>query len=133
MKTKITWLVILALVAALAYALFAKSSGSKPTAVQGNLGPGVVVENGTQVILISAKGGYSPRSVTAKAGVPTVLRVKTENTYDCSIALNVPKLKFRQVLQPTGTVDIPVSASQAQGTLQGVCSMGMYSFAVNFK
>lgn len=133
MKAKITWLAVLAVVAALAYALFAKSSDPKPATVQGNLGPNIVMENGTQVILISAKGGYTPRSVTAKAGVPTVLRIKTENTYDCSIALNVPKLKFRQVLQPSGTVDIPVSESQAKGTLQGVCSMGMYSFAVTFK
>ena len=43
--------------------------------------------DGIQYVDISAKGGYSPRVVTAKVSVPTVLRMKTSGTFDCSASL----------------------------------------------
>ena len=93
----------------------------------------VSIVDGTQVIDISAKGGYSPRTVTAKAGLPTVLRVTTNGTFDCSASLVIPKLSYQKFLQPSGTEDIALSPEQAQGTLQGLCSMGMYNFRVIFQ
>ena len=93
----------------------------------------VSIVDGTQVIDISAKGGYSPRTVTAKAGLPTVLRVTTNGTFDCSASLVIPKLSYQKFLQPSGTEDIALSPEQAQGTLQGLCSMGMYNFRVIFE
>ena len=88
---------------------------------------------GTQIIDITAKGGYSPRVVTAKAGMPTILRVSTRGTFDCSARLVIPKRSYQKFLQPSGTEDIAISAEQAQGTLQGLCSMGMYNFQVKFQ
>ena len=90
-------------------------------------------KNGTQIVEILAKGGYSPRITVAKADVPTVIRVHTDKSYDCSVALTVPKLRFRKFLGPKDTVDVPVPADRASGTLRGLCSMGMYSFEVQFK
>src|SRR3989344_2380284 len=91
------------------------------------------IVDGIQYVDISAKGGYSPRVVTAKAGMPTVLRVKTSGTFDCSASLVIPKLSYQKFLQPSGTEEIRISGEQAQGTLQGLCSMGMYSFQVRFE
>ena len=92
----------------------------------------VFEESGVQVIAITAQGGYTPRRITARAGVPTVLRVTTKKTYDCSSSLVIPRLGFSQTLAPTGIQDISVSAEDATGVLQGMCGMGMYTFDVTF-
>jgi len=92
----------------------------------------VFMEGDTQVIEITARGGYSPRATTATAGVPTVLRLKTKGTYDCSSALVIPSLNYRGTLSATAVTEIPISGEQAQGNLEGLCSMGMYSFTVRF-
>lgn len=93
----------------------------------------VSVVDGTQYIDMTAKGGYSPRIVAAQAGLSTVIRMKTNGTFDCSAALVIPKLSYQKFLPPLGTEEITISAAQAQGTLQGLCSMGMYGFQIRFE
>ncbi|MBI2634495.1 cupredoxin domain-containing protein [Candidatus Peregrinibacteria bacterium] len=87
---------------------------------------------GNQIIDITAKGGYWPREIYAKANTPTILKVKTSGTWDCSASLVIPKLSYRNFLQPSGTEEIKIPAEKAVGTVQGLCSMGMYNFKVNF-
>ncbi len=107
---------------------------ARPNTDDTNVGvPTAVIIDGKQVIDISAKGGYSPRRVLAKAGVPTILRVSTRGTFDCSASLVIPKLSYQKFLQPSGTEDIIIAPEQAQGTLQGLCSMGMYNFQIIFQ
>ncbi|MEI7750125.1 MAG: cupredoxin domain-containing protein [Candidatus Moraniibacteriota bacterium] len=89
--------------------------------------------DGKQIIEIAVKGGYSPKSITAKAGVPTVLRFVTDNTFDCSSSLSIPAINYRNNLPRTGTTDVDVPAQTAGTTLRGACSMGMYSFTVDFE
>lgn len=91
------------------------------------------IVDGIQYVDISAKGGYSPQIVTATAGMPTVLRVKTSGTFDCSASLVIPKLSYQKILQPSGTEEISIPSEQAQGTMQGLCSMGMYNFQIQFQ
>lgn len=95
--------------------------------------PTAVIIDGKQVIDISAKGGYSPRVVSAKAGVPTILRIQTRGTFDCSASVVIPKLSYQKFLQPSGTEEITLTAEQARGTLQGLCAMGMYNFQIKFQ
>lgn len=107
----------------------------KPAAQTPEVG-GVVATidaSGKQIVDITARGGYSPRLVQAQAGRETVIRVTTKDTYDCSVSLVIPKLDYRKFLSSTGVEEIPVSAQQAQGTINGICSMGMYSFKIVFK
>ncbi len=106
----------------------------KPGADSGNaIAPTAIVIDGKQIIDISAKGGYVPRVVLAKAGIPTVLRVTTNGTFDCSASVVIQKLSYQKFLQPSGTEEIPITADQATGTLQGLCAMGMYNFQVKFQ
>ena len=91
------------------------------------------MENGVQVIDIAAKGGYSPRVIEAKAGMLTVLRMKTSGTFDCSASLVIPKLSYQKFLQPSGTEEISIPGEKAQGTMQGLCSMAMYNFQIRFE
>ena len=95
--------------------------------------PTAEIVDGQQVIDITAKGGYFPRVVMAKSGVPTTLRVNTKGTFDCSASLVIPSLSYQKFLQPSAIEEIRIPAEKAQGTLQGLCSMGMYGFQIKFQ
>jgi hypothetical protein len=85
-----------------------------------------------QVIEVIASGGYSPRKIEAKAGVPTVLIMKSEGAYGCERAFNIPELKISEILPENGQTQFDLG-THAKGTkLLGVCSMGMYSFQIFF-
>ena len=106
--------------------------------LRGNIGPesttgGVIMENGRQIIDITARGGYTPNFIEARAGLPTDIRVLTDGTYDCSSSIIIPSLGYQKMLQATGTETISLTADQAQGTLEGTCGMGMYRFEIAFK
>lgn len=92
----------------------------------------VEMRNGTQYIVINARGGYSPRVSTAKAGIPTKLIVKTNGTYDCSAALMIRSLSYQKILPQTGEETIDLGIPKI-GALQGICGMGMYNFVINFE
>ena len=112
--------------------VLSNDSSSKPSAKTVEKFP-TVNTDGKQVIEIAVKGGYSPKAVTAKAGVPTVIRFVTDNTFDCSSSLSIPAINYRKNLPRTGTTDVDVPAQAAGTKLQGSCSMGMYSFTVDFE
>lgn len=114
------------------WAFWVVSPGS-PAGAGADATPVATIVDGIQVVDITAKGGYSPRVVTAKAGVPTILRVRTLGTFDCSASLVIPKLSYQTFLQPSGIQEVPISAEQARGTLQGLCAMGMYNFQIKFE
>ena len=109
--------------------LFVGSSGGKAAVASVT---NVSVTDAKQIVEIDAKGGYSPKLTTAKAGMPTVLRMKTSGTFDCSASVVIPSLSYRKFLPPSGSTDIEVPPQQSGTTLQGLCAMGMYHFAVQF-
>jgi plastocyanin domain-containing protein len=92
-----------------------------------------VMKDGIQYVAITARGGYSPRQSFAKAGVPTKLVMKTNGTYDCSSSLVIHSLSYRKTLPNTGETIVDISTPKTGDVLQGVCSMGMYSFVIHFK
>lgn len=92
----------------------------------------VTVENGVQIVEIKARGGYSPRTSLAKAGLPTVLRFNTNGTFDCSSSVRIPSLNITRNLPISGLVDIDLQKPKV-GTLKGSCGMGMYPFEVIFQ
>jgi plastocyanin domain-containing protein len=114
--------------------LFVVTRGGGQSNDSANVPAGNVVSvvDGKQIIDITAKGGYSPRTITAQAGMPTILRVKTSGTFDCSSALVIPSINYRKNLPPSGITEIALGSQDAGKTIQGVCGMGMYSFAVRF-
>jgi len=92
----------------------------------------VSIVDGKQIIEIKAKGGYTPRESTAKAGIPTILRFNTNGTFDCSSSVLIPSMNISKLLQNSGTTDIDLGNPKL-GTLQGMCGMGMYPFQINFQ
>ncbi|MEK7170171.1 MAG: hypothetical protein AAB767_02700 [Patescibacteria group bacterium] len=93
----------------------------------------VRMEDGTQIILVSAGNGYSPRLTLAKADTPTILHMETAGAFSCASALTIPKLGVRKNLPLTGTTDIDIPPQKAGSTLQGLCAMGMYNFSIRFE
>ncbi len=125
--------IILSIVVAVAFisgAIIISKNGDRSQVNSG--GNNVSIENGKQIIEITAKGGYQPRKSLAKAGLPTVIRFNTEGTFDCSSSIRIPSLKISKYLPQTGTTDIYIGTPEAS-TLRGSCGMGMYSFEVEFE
>lgn len=92
----------------------------------------VSIVDGQQIIDITAKGGYTPRTSTAKAGIPTIIRFHTNGTFDCSSYIRIPSMGLSKNLPSTGTTDVVISDPKT-GLLNGMCGMGMYPFQVNFQ
>jgi len=92
----------------------------------------VSIVDGIQIIEINAKGGYQPRNSLAKAGIPTILRISTNGTFDCSSSIRIPSMNISKLLPGTGSVDIDLGSREV-GILNGMCGMGMYRFGIEFK
>ena len=109
--------------------LSGSKNGETTSVAQAN---NVSIIDGKQIVEIGVKGGYSPERSVAKADTPTVLRMKTDGTYDCSGAVTIPSIKYEKNLPASGITDIEIPAQKAGTTLQGLCSMGMQRFEVAF-
>lgn len=134
MKTSTSIIIILVLLGSGYFLLRDKPKNT--TSVPLNYDPAPVenvsMVDGEQIIEIRAKGGYLPRNSIAKAGVPTVLRFDSRGTFDCSASVRIPSMKINKSLDFSGSTDIPLG-TQKPGILKGTCSMGMYSFKINFQ
>ena len=130
MKTTFLAIIVAAVLIAAAI-IFSDRKNSNNDAVENKNNVSIV--DGKQIITISAKGGYTPKTSTAKADMPTVIRVTTNGTFDCSSAITIPALGYRTNLPLSGVTDVDVPPQKAGTKLEGLCSMGMYSFAVDFK
>lgn len=91
----------------------------------------VSIVDGIQIINLDARGGYSPRVSQAKAGIPTIIRFNTKNTFDCSASIRIPSVKVSRILPNTGSTDIDIGIQEV-GKFRGSCGMGMYPFEIIF-
>ncbi|MEI6480056.1 MAG: cupredoxin domain-containing protein [bacterium] len=93
----------------------------------------VQIVDGKQIIEVVARGGYNPRDVVAKANIPTILRMKTSGTFDCSAAFVIPSLGIQKMLPQTGVTDIEIPSQTSGSNIAGTCGMGMYRLNINFQ
>ena len=112
--------------------VFSSKGGASQVADSPGSVDNVSIVDGKQIIGIRAKGGYSPKRTTAKAGMPTVLRFNTDGTFDCSSSVRIPSMGFNKILPASGATEVDLGSPQV-ATLQGVCGMGMYSFQIDFQ
>lgn len=138
MKNKTPLIIIIAgIVIGLGIIFIGGNKGGNTTVNTNNVTQGstqnIEMKDGVQYITVNAKGGYSPRITTAKAGIPTKLIMKTNGTYDCSAALSIRSVGFQKILAKTGEETIDLGTPVAGVPTRGVCGMGMYSFVINFE
>ena len=89
--------------------------------------PAPVPVNGVQVLKIDAtSGGYSPQSISARAGVPTKVMFHTDNTRSCIVYTVFPSLGKQVALPNSGDTEIDLG-TLAAGEIPISCSMGMYT------
>jgi hypothetical protein len=112
--------------------LVACSSNSGDSSVSEDSAQETVDLEGKQVVEIIARGGYSPESVDVEALVPTVLLIKSQNAFGCERAFRLPQFKFGTTLPVNGETYIELGTFEAGTKIVGTCSMGMYSFIINF-
>jgi plastocyanin domain-containing protein len=94
----------------------------------------VYIEDGIQIINVTASNqGYTPKSVEAKAGIKTVLRMESLNTYGCERSFRIPSMDITEILPTQGSVDIPLGTPNEGENIFGSCSMGMYTLKISFK
>lgn len=123
-------IIIGGLVLSIGIVLFGQSSRAPETGVVA--APPVEVRDGVQYVTIRAQGGYSPRVTTAQANMPTKLIMETNGTYDCSASLVIRSIGYQNILPQSGQEVIDLGTPKP-GKLEGLCSMGMYGFSINFK
>lgn len=83
----------------------------------------VPLENGVQVLKMTASGGYSPNHFTVRAGVPVKWVIDATQSYGCESAFQVPKLGIKKILQGVTTLDVTFPQ---KGSYPFSCSMGMF-------
>ena len=82
------------------------------------------VNDGTQSVDLTVRGGYSPDVVRVLPGIPVRLRLDRQEDSPCSERLLVPDLGLDVALTPFGrtTVELP---AMVEGSHQFTCGMGM--------
>lgn len=92
----------------------------------------VIEQGGVQYISITAKGGYFPNQIRAKADTPTVLKLVTKNTYGCESAVVISEVGFQEFLPSTGTKEVNLGTQPKGKQVKVTCTMGMYNAYINF-
>ena len=140
-QSKQNLIIIIAIIVAAVIIFFAINYTNKNQSPTGNnVSDNIIEENannvsvvdGKQIITIKAKGGFSPVHSIAHVGIPTILRVSTNGTFDCSSTLRIPEMNISKNLPLSGTTDIDLGIQKA-GLFEGTCGMGMYPFDIKFE
>lgn len=79
---------------------------------------------GPQEITIEVRGGYSPRAVRARAGVPLTLIFDRQDKSSCSEEIVIPDFGIRRFLPSFEKTRIEIPSATA-GTHEFMCGMGM--------
>ena len=86
--------------------------------------------DGIQRLLIEAHDTrYSPSAITARAGVPTELTIRTNNTRGCTRTIVLSAFRVQKMLPATGDTLIDLGRLEP-GTYRYTCGMGMYSGSI---
>ncbi|UGT44003.1 sulfite exporter TauE/SafE family protein [Nocardia yamanashiensis] len=85
------------------------------------------VSDGVQTVVVTVRpGAYSPRNVQAKAGLPTILVLNSENAKGCIRSLVIPSRGIEKTLPVRGETRVELGVLDP-GRLDYTCGMGMYS------
>lgn len=93
----------------------------------------ILATQAPQIIQLKVKEGYFPKIQGAKANQPSILRFVTNKTFDCSLSVVIPSLKYSKTLPITGETDFALAAQPKGSHIDGLCTMDMYQFRINFE
>lgn len=90
------------------------------------------IDENTQVVEVTVKGGYTPNYIEAKANTKTVLKLISNQAFDCSAAFQIPALAYSKFLPPNGETLVNLGEQAAGTEITAACSMGMYLLKIKF-
>lgn len=136
-KSRIVVKIILAIIfisAVLLVSCKAAQSDTIDSAAESNTGNSVnvYISGDIQTIEVTANGGYFPEELNAKAGIESVLIIKSDNAYGCERAFRIPALGVNETLPINGITEVELGTQEKGTTILGTCSMGMYTFEIIF-
>ncbi len=121
-------IMILIAVGFIGFLMFSNSQNNSETSANS-----IITADGIQIVEMTAGfSDYSPAVVNAKAGIPTVLRIKSNNNLGCGNAFRIPSLNISRSLPINGTTDIELGTIASGTTLDAMCSMGMNRMQIKF-
>lgn len=105
------------------------STGGPSAAAPAPAEPALAADGVQRLVIDARSAGYSPSRVSARAGVPTEVVMRTNANQGCTRAVVFPTLRIQRVLPATGETVIDLGRL-SQGTLRYTCAMGMYSGSI---
>lgn len=77
------------------------------------------------------ESGYSPSTVTVKAGQEVTFNIKNSGVYTCAAAFTIPYFNFQKVIEVGKTESIALKMPDRPVQIPFMCSMGMYRGVIN--
>ncbi|MFB7943037.1 sulfite exporter TauE/SafE family protein [Streptomyces sp. NPDC056049] len=87
---------------------------------------------GRQVITLTVTDFYTPTRFMAKAGLPTTLVLRGEDSGGCARAFTIPELGVQEIVKENGDTEIYLGTRDA-GELRFSCAMGMQTGSIDFE
>lgn len=107
------------------------SSSNNPPREQLGISNNVTIQEDLQVIRVTSQmGGYTPRIIYAEKDIPTILEIESVNSYGCERAFRIPSLNISEELPSQGITTFDLGTPNTE--ILGTCSMGMYTFLIEF-
>ncbi len=93
----------------------------------------VIVEAVNELRVTVLNHGYNPKTLSARAEIPTRLTFVSNNVRSCALALVIPELRVEQLLPSTGEFTVEIPPQPVGKVLRYSCSMGMYTGQIVFE
>jgi sulfite exporter TauE/SafE len=75
--------------------------------------------------------GYTPNSVTVKAGADVTFKIQNEGVYSCASAFTIPYFNYQKIVQAGESETISLKMPDKPTQIPFMCSMGMYRGVIN--
>ncbi len=83
------------------------------------------------VVIDIQESGYSPNTVTVKAGTTVSFQIRNDGVYTCASAFTIPAFNYQKVIQAGKTETISLKMPDKPTQIPFMCSMGMYRGVIN--
>lgn len=94
--------------------------------------PAQAGKDGVQKVTVTIDGGYSPASLSVKAGKPVEITFVRKSASGCDGTLVIPSLKFQKSLKQ-GEKTVVKFTPKKTGTIGFQCGMAMYKGQIAVK
>lgn len=85
----------------------------------------------TEATINIGPGGYSPNTISLKAGSQVTVNLVNKNSYTCASSFTIPELNIQKVVSVGTTEQIKFTTPDKNTEIAFMCVMGMYRGVIN--